>query len=91
MEFKLNKIDPDVRRQVNEATKEGRIHGADHNISVKKDKKQEHRKYTSKDKMESSKRIFVNAIKKQNFEIEVFSEENGTEKEIKGRFLDIRK
>lgn len=91
MEFKLNKIDPDLRRQVNEVTKEGKVHGADHNLRVNKDPKEKHDKETFHEHMNTGKKILINAEKKESIDVEAFSEKDEITMEAKGRFLDIRK
>jgi len=91
MEFKLNKIDPDLRRQVNEAAKSGKVHGAGHKLSVNKDKRDETEKHNSYKHKEKNQVILVNAEKKEDVDIEVISENDMANTEIKGRFIDVRK
>ena len=91
MEFKLNKIDPDLRRQVNETAQSGKVHGADHNLSVNKDKKGNREKQSFHEALQDKKKILVNAVKEVSINIEAFSEEDEINSTNKGRFLDIRK
>jgi len=91
MEFKLNKIDPDLRRQVNDAAKAGKVHGANHNLSVNKDKNDESSKQNFDKNQENNERILIKAEKKQDIEIDVFSEKETTDTTRKGKFLDVRK
>ena len=90
MEYKLNKIDTDLRRQVNEASKEGKVHGADHKLSVNKDKKQESKSDFQK-KLEYKKRILVDAENKEKIDLEAFTDEDVTSISSIGTILDIRK
>lgn len=90
MEYKLNKIDPDLRRQVNEAAKEGKVHGADHSLTVNKDRKQEQKSDFQK-KLESKKRIVIDAENNEQIDLEAFTDEDISKISSKGTILDTRK
>jgi hypothetical protein len=95
MEYKLNKIDPELRERVNEITKEGKVHSKQ-NIIISKDKKEKNKKNNRDFKSEliqydaKGKKLTVNAYKTQSSDVEAFRDED--EKDTsKGIFLDVRK
>ena len=49
MEYKLNKIDTELRQLVNDATKEGKVHGNKETYKVNKDKKERNKKEYSEE------------------------------------------
>lgn len=91
MEYKLNRIDTERRKQINEASKEGIIHGYG-NISIYKN---EERKRETEKKFKPQKykliKLFVDATKLEQLEIEAYKEEIDIDKCNKGIFLDIKK
>jgi hypothetical protein len=103
MEYRLNKIDTDIRAEINRQTKEGKVHtkkgikissdkSKDHNQSKGHQKKEEKEgfdlsKYNNKD----SKTIQVKAYKGTNVEVEAEKEEDSGEDSYRGRFIDIRR
>lgn len=92
MEFRLNKIDTDLRQKINDNTKEGQVHAAQ-NISVNKDKKEEEKQKRNY-KMERynySKKLVVDAVKVTNIEIEAFKENVDMQSEDKGSYIDVKK
>lgn len=94
MEFRLNKIDTDLRQRINEVTKEGKVHGTK-NISVSNDvneqkkKKAEFKKY--KFQQRNKDKLFVEAVKSENVQVEAYKEGLDTEDSTKGVFLDTKK
>lgn len=94
MEFKLNKIDTDLRQRVNEITKEGRVHGAK-NISISKDvsedkkKNKDFKQYLSQQK--NKDKLLVEAVKSENVQVEAYKEGSEAEDGSKGVFLDTKK
>lgn len=94
MEFRLNKIDTDLRQRVNEITKEGKVHGAK-NISISKDVKEDKKKnkdfkeYLSQQR--NKDKLLVEAVKSENVEVEGYREGSDVENSAKGVFLDIKK
>jgi hypothetical protein len=103
VEFRLNKIDTDIRQKINEKAREGKIH-AKNEISVNTDgreergqnNKQKHQKpkekfnlskYTSK-----NSKITIEAVKIESIEIKAEKEHKGNSKDqYRGLFLDTRK
>ena len=103
VEFRLNKIDTNLRQLVNDATKEGKVHSKQA-ITVNKDKDQEKgqeekkKEKNSKEKFNLSKysgigrKIIVEAVKIENVEVEATKDEAAaSENTYKGRFIDFRK
>lgn len=96
MEFKLNKIDTDIRRKIEEKTKEDKVHGND-NIRVKKDISEEHNKGTTDEiklNNDNLKRfITISAYKDGNKALVVEGEklEELSEENSKGMTLDAKK
>ena len=94
MEFKLNKIDTELRNKINAAAKEGKVHTKDRKLNINKDKdgKNEKQKFHLPDKKESEKKFSVDAVKSENINVEAFVEENEKDEEniTKGRFLDTK-
>lgn len=98
MEFKLNKIDTELRQQVKEATKEGKIH-TKQGIIIENDKKHRDKKeeqnetYSFKKYDNKGKKLTVEAVKIESAEVDAFlmdeKEKNKNFKE--GIFLDVRK
>lgn len=94
MEFKLNKIDTDIRKKMQEETKEDKVHSSN-SINVKKDLKEEKSKQqeiiTSG---ENEKRYFtIDGVKynHRNININAIKTEKITEENSKGQILDKMK
>lgn len=93
MEFKLNKIDTELRQKVHDQTKEGKVHSKN-SIKIQADKHKESGEkkdfkefYDEEEK--KSKKIKVSASKNEKLDVEAkLSEE---ESSPKGIFLDVRK
>lgn len=92
MEYKLNKIDLDLRRKINDSSREGLVHGTK-NIEINKDKQEEKRKNRSYklEDYDKSKKLVVKAVKVENVQVEAFKEKAKTDDNTKGMFLDIKK
>ena len=92
MEYRLNKVDYELQQLVNDATKEGRVHGNNETYKVDNDKKERNKKeYSEKLKKElakqKKKKIIVDAVKVKNIKVNAFREkESGNLSQ--GRFLD---
>lgn len=94
MEYRLNKIDTELRQILKDATKEGKVHGykklskingyreEEKNQKKNENFKKEFAKYSGKEK------ISVDAIKMRNVSIEASRE---AEDLTKGRFLDTKR
>lgn len=103
MEYRLNKIDMDIRKDINDETKEGKIHSKK-GITVskenndKKQNRQEKHKGKYKEKFDLAKynnpnmKITIEAVKTESLEIQaVKDEQNSSKSESRGLFIDIRK
>ncbi|OOP75159.1 hypothetical protein [Clostridium beijerinckii] len=93
MEFKLNKIDTDIRKKMQEETKEDKVHSGK-GISIKKDIKDEKNDYEKDLKEDNEKRfITIDGIKynSKNVDIQVEKVEKINEENSKGRVLDTTK
>ncbi|OAA83171.1 hypothetical protein [Clostridium ljungdahlii] len=100
MEFRLNKIDPEVQRRVKETTSAGKVHNKS-GIFINKDYKDKKHNGQGDFKSEltkykqgkNKKRIFVEANKVERVEIKAFKEEKenlSIDNEI-GNILDVKK
>ncbi|AWI03669.1 hypothetical protein [Clostridium drakei] len=99
MEYRLNKIDPEVRQRVKDTTKPGKVHNKT-GIAINKDNKDRNKKnqgdadFGSKlEKQRNKNKISVDAVKVDEMQVSVYKEdvENLSKDEIKGNILDTRK
>jgi hypothetical protein len=92
MEYRLNKIDTDLRQKINDAAKEGLVHSTK-SIVVNKDKKHEKKKYNDYklENHDKNKKLLVDAVKADNLEINAFKEKIESEEKSKGNYLDVKK
>ncbi|NMM61274.1 hypothetical protein HBE96_00870 [Clostridium sp. P21] len=98
MEFRLNKIDPEVRQRVKETTSAGKIHTKS-GIAINKDNKKNKNGQDFSSELEKqkdkrkAKKIYVDALKSEEVEVSVYKEEKEdlSKDEIKGYIIDIRK
>jgi len=96
MEFKLNKIDVEIRQRVKDTTKSGVVHRKD-SITVNKDRdpKDNSKNYEEfKGKLLKYKKkhkITVGAYRNTQYEIEVFKETLEKEQEKIGNYIDTKK
>jgi hypothetical protein len=101
MEFRLNKIDTDVRQKINDETKEGKVH-TKKGISIEKrsyedrreqkNNKRKPRERFSITKYTSDKKISVEAVKIEKVDVAAEKEENIKQAaEYKGLFIDSRR
>lgn len=94
MEFKLNKIDTDIRKKMQEEIKEDKVHSGK-GINIKKDVKEEKSEYTKDIKEEENEKRFitVDGIKynSKNIDIQAEKVEKIDEVNSKGRILDTTK
>lgn len=94
MEYRINKIDTDLRQRINDITKEGKVHGTK-SISINKDaqeqkkKNKEFKKYLSQQR--NKDKLLVEAVKSENVEVEAYKEGSDAEDSAKGVFLDTKK
>ena len=96
MEFKLNKIDVEIRQRVKNTTKSGVVHRKDP-ITVNKDRdpKDNSRAYDEFKgkilKYKKNHKITVGAFKNEKYEIEVFKETLEKEQNKIGNYIDTKK
>lgn len=97
MEFKLNKIDTDIRNKIHENAKTDRIHSAEKEDGINKLKdedksKEKHKKKQTKVNI-NKKHITIDGIKYDSAKvnIEVERVETINEENSKGRILDAKK
>ena len=94
MEFKLNKIDTDIRKKMQEEIKDDKIHSGK-GISIKKDIKDEKHDEMQKstDKEFEKRYITIDGIKEnhKNIDVKVEKVEKINEGNSKGRILDTAK
>ncbi|MBS4840286.1 MULTISPECIES: hypothetical protein [Clostridium] len=96
MEYRLNKIDTDIRKKMQEETKSDKIH-ANEKLNIKKDLK-EHDKYNMTDedsdhKNKPKRYVTIDGIKSKTHEFNVEAEKLDTlsiDNSI-GRILDMKK
>ncbi|MCY6353964.1 hypothetical protein [Clostridium sp. ZS2-4] len=96
-QYSLNKIDTQIYEMVNEATKEGKVHGNKETNKINKDKKEDKKKEREESfqnklsKHKVNQKITVDAVKGKNIKVEAFKEETGKNNISTGRFLNIKK
>jgi len=94
MEYRLNKIDTEVRQIINEATKEGKVHSYKELSKVNKDGKNNSQGQNGdfKKQLEKSQKdnITVNAVKFQEMDVDA-SKNDYTGELNQGRFLDTKR
>lgn len=94
MEFKLNKIDTDIRKKMQEEIKEDKVHSGK-SIRIKKDIKDEKKELIkNSDRKELEKKyITIDGIRSnmQDISIKVEKVEEINEENSKGRILDRKK
>ncbi|MBZ9688098.1 hypothetical protein G9F72_017330 [Clostridium estertheticum] len=96
MEFKLNKIDVEIRQRVKDTTKSGVVHRKD-SISINKDRNpkdnsKSYQEFSSKLlKYKKNHKITVGAFINNQYDVEVFKEVLEKEQRIMGNFIDTKK
>jgi hypothetical protein len=94
LEFKLNKIDTDIRKKMQEEIKEEKVHSGK-GINIKKDIKDEKSEYSQEleESGREKKYITIDGVKynNKNIDIEVEKIEGINEHNSKGRILDTTK
>lgn len=91
MEYRLNKIDTDLRQKINDAAKEGKVHGTK-NITINKDKSSEQKDKGSYklQKYNTNKKLVIEAEKVQNIEVDAFIDNFNTRNIEKGTLIDTK-
>ncbi|MBU3159060.1 hypothetical protein KPL37_04715 [Clostridium frigoris] len=96
MEFKLNKIDVEIRQRVKDTTKSGIVHRKGE-ISVNKDRNPKNNSETYEEfkgkisKYKKKHKITVGAYKNAQYDVQVFKETLEKEQKIIGNFIDTKK
>lgn len=94
MEFKLNKIDTDIRKKMQEETKEDKVHSGK-SIDIKKDIKYEKKEEVKKNTDEKNERRYITIdgvlYSSDNISIRAEKVEEITNENSKGRILDKKK
>lgn len=94
MEFKLNKIDTDIRIKMQEEIKDDKVHSGK-SISVKKDLKDEKSTQFKEEVIEEKEKRYITIdgvkVSKKNISIEVEKVEEINYENLKGRILDRKK
>ena len=96
MEFKLNKIDVEIRQRVKDTTKSGVVHRKDA-ITVNKDRNPKKNPETYEEfkgkisKYNKKHKITICAYKNQQYDVQVFKEALEKEQKILGNFIDTKK
>lgn len=94
MEYRLNKIDTELRQIVNDSIKEGKVHGNKELARVNKDREDKKEQQSNKNfkkelaKYKVKKKISVDAIKVKNIDVEASKEGINL---TQGRFLDTKR
>ncbi|WP_027625838.1 hypothetical protein [Clostridium lundense] len=98
MEYKLNKIDTDIRQRIEDSTKEGLVHrkqeieiNKDSNKHSKRENFSDELKKHSKKNAQKSKRLFIQAEKIDEVKVEGYINEDEKNNFSSGRFLDIKR
>lgn len=98
MEFRLNKVDPEVRQRVKETTSAGKIHTKSGIVinkdnQDKKNKKEESFSSKLEKEKKEKKRLSVDAVKIEEVEVSAYKEEieNTSTDEDTGHILDVRR
>ncbi len=100
MEFRLNKIDPEVRNRVKETTSAGKVHTKSGIVINKDNQNKKNKNGESFDselekqvKKKEKKKLSVDAIKVQEVEVPAYKEEldNEAKDETAGYILDVRR
>lgn len=97
MEFKLNKIDTDIRDKIYESTKADKIHGTKEKNGIDKLKDYDEQKEKSNEKQKrrnsEKKYITIDGIKYDSAKVNIEAEKIETinEENSKGRILDAKK
>lgn len=97
MEFKLNKIDTDLRQKINDATKEGKVHSKKGIVIQKQENRRgkgeqmEFAKQLKKYKENNKTNLTVKAEKVDEVEVDVYLEKDARSAIRKGLLLDTKK
>lgn len=92
MEYRLNKIDTDLRQKINDDAREGLVHGTK-NITINKDKQEEKKKKQNYklEYQDENKKLVIDVVKAENVEVDAFKEKIENKEAFKGVYLDAKK
>jgi len=96
MEFKLNKIDVELRQRVKDTTKSGVVHRKD-TITVNKDRdpkdsSRNYEEFKSKiSKYKKKHKVTVGAFRNTQYDVQVFKEILDKEQKNMGNYIDTKK
>lgn len=97
MEFRLNKIDTEIRQVVNDATKDGKVHGNKDLTKINRDRKKGKREENQEEFKKQLKSVKnkdatfeVQAVKVENIKINASIEKDAVDLS-QGRFLDTKR
>ena len=97
MDYRINKIDPEVRQRIQDVTKEGIVH-TKINLNTKKDKKKPKNKDNksfeeelNKFEKSSKEKIVVSAEKVEDIQVEIYRDKSSLKDAEVGSIIDIRK
>lgn len=97
MEFKLNKIDSDLRQKINDATKEGKVHSKKDIVIQKQENRRgkgeqmEFAKQLKKYEEKPKSNLIIKAEKIDEVEVDVYLERDTKSSIRKGLLLDTKK
>lgn len=102
MEFRLNKVDVEIRQKVKDTTKDGIVHAKEGNLVDTDQSKQEKKKldWDNEEKKieehnaEKNSKIIIKAVKstiEDEIEVNVYKEYTDNKETDRGVFLDTRK
>lgn len=96
MEYKIDKIDVEVRQRVNEISSKNRVHGQKEikkfEFNIEDEEQKENKKHSMK-KKDSQKKIKIEAQKfnEKSIKVEAVKDDNIIVEKEKGCFIDVRK
>ncbi|OFI06505.1 hypothetical protein CLOACE_10050 [Clostridium acetireducens DSM 10703] len=95
MEFKLNKIDTEIRQRIQDVSKDGKIH---RKAKIKIDKDNQKNKNSSGEKFsdlleknKSKQKIVVTAVKTETVKVDAFIEKDEKKDVKSGTFIDTKR
>ena len=101
MEYRLNKIDMEVRERINETTSGGKIHRKNEiqklkgkkNDDRKNEEKNQYEKFVIPENSSKDKKIMIISVKdnEKSIDVEAIKDDNETNVNDRGNFLDVRR
>lgn len=90
MEFRLNKIDTDLRQKVNDITKPGVVHSKTNILINKDNNKEKSKEPVYKLKKYNKNKIIIDAEKLENVEVNAFKQNPEESNVSEGQFIDVK-